>query len=160
MCVCVCERGKDKHTYLIHSQRHTYAVLFHQHGGGAERTACVELVYHSCLGCIVDRLRQAAAVTLFFFCFADVSKLLSLVQSSLSMSICRFLTYSLPRSFQLCPCCVVSLPQLIFETRLSNGCLCLLFLLLLLFFPSPAFCCPFQLDVFSHLASVCFHSPQ
>lgn len=29
------EREKDKHTYLIHSQRHTYAVLFHQHGAVA-----------------------------------------------------------------------------------------------------------------------------
>lgn len=61
MCVCtcqrfcVCERGKDKHTYLIHSQWHTYAVLFHQHGVVPERTVSVlQSVYLSCLGCIAD----------------------------------------------------------------------------------------------------------
>lgn len=155
VCVCVCERGKDKHTYLLHGQWHTNAVLFQQHGAVTESSVCaLGSVYPSGLGGIVDCCWTTVTsfLTLDFLSrFSDVSNPLSWAPSSLSVSVCwspgpvwfLFLNTSTGPDF------LTAVPPSLF------------LLLLLPFLPPSA--APLSVQfLFSLLtpASVCFLSPQ
>lgn len=111
---CVYECGKDKHTYLLHSQRHAYAVFFHQHAA-AGLSVCVYCTV--CLSLpILSRLswsHRRQAQTSFglqgpsFFSLSSFVLLMSVVHGVKPSPLCQWVSAVFLLFPSLTLCCLV-----------------------------------------------------